>query len=115
MWQKNTGGCPNYQHGREGHDWVEDTRKTTAINNETNPVTNTDIVPAIQVAPRETHTKTRKWVHNLSKTPLTEDQEKVLAQGPNFAIVTKEPPVSEYISQIERMCQQLKQGKVEEL
>ena len=42
-------------------------------------------------------------------------QEKALAHGPNFAVVTKEPPVSEYISQIERVCQQLKQGKVEEL
>ena len=30
-------------------------------------------------------------------------------------VVTREPPVSEYISQIERVCQQLKQGKVEEL
>ena len=56
----------------------------------------------------------RKWVHNLSKTPLTEDQEKVLARGPNFSIVTK-PPVGKYISQIERVCQQLNQGKAEEL
>ena len=56
-----------------------------------------------------------KWVHNLSKTPLTEAQERALAHGPNFAIATKEPPVSEYISQIEKVCQQLKQGKVEEL
>ena len=38
-----------------------------------------------------------------------------MARGPNFAIVTKELPVSEYISQIEGMCQQLKQGKAEEL
>ena len=58
---------------------------------------------------------TRKWVHNLSKTPLTEDQQKVLARGPNFAIVAMQPPLGEYISQIERMCQQLKQGKAEEL
>ena len=56
-----------------------------------------------------------KWVHNLSKTPLTEVQEKALAHGPNFVIATKKPPVSKYISQIERVCQQLKQGKVEEL
>ena len=54
-------------------------------------------------------------VHNLSKTPLTEAQEKVLAHGPNFAIATKDPPVSEYISQIERICQQLGKGKAEEL
>ena len=56
----------------------------------------------------------RKWVHNLSKTPLTEDQEEVLATGPNFVVVAK-PPVGKYISQIERVCQQLNQGKVEEL
>ena len=42
-------------------------------------------------------------------------QEKALAHGPNFAITTKEPPVSEYILQIERVCQQLEKGKVEEL
>ena len=56
-----------------------------------------------------------KWVHNLSKTPLTKAQEKALSHGPNFVIVTKEPPVSKYISQIKRVCQQLKQGKAEEL
>ena len=53
-------------------------------------------------------------VYNLSKTPLTKDQEKVLARGPNFAATAK-PPVSEYISQIEKACQQLDQGKAEEL
>ena len=56
-----------------------------------------------------------KWVHNLSKTPLTEAQERALAHGPNFVIAAKEPPVSDYISQIEKACQQLKQGKAEEL
>ena len=47
--------------------------------------------------------------------PLTEAQEKAIAHGPNFVITTKEPPVSEYISQIERVCQQLEKGKAEEL
>ena len=42
-------------------------------------------------------------------------QEKVLAHGPNFVITTKEPPVSGYILQIKRVCQQLEKGKVEEL
>ena len=56
-----------------------------------------------------------KWVHNLSKTPLTEVQGKVLAHGLNFVIAAKEPPGSEYISQMERVCQQLEQEKVEEL
>ena len=54
-----------------------------------------------------------KWVHNFSKTPLTDAQEKVLTHGPNFAVVSKEPPVSKDISEIERVCQQLKQGKAE--
>ena len=44
-----------------------------------------------------------KWVHNLSKTPLTDVQVKALAHGPNFVLVTRELPVSEYISQIERV------------
>ena len=55
------------------------------------------------------------WVRNLSKTPLTNVQEKVLATGPNFAIVPKVPPVIEYVVAIEKACQQLKQGEAEEL
>ena len=111
LWQRNTGGCSNYQHGREGY-WEEDTRETRSYNTETNQ-TNTERA-RIPGTIKES-SMTRKWVHNLSKMPLTEDQQNVLARGPNFAIVAKEPPVGEYISQIERMCQQLKQGKAEEL
>ena len=33
--------------------------------------------------------KANIWVRNLSKTPLGNAQEKVLARGPNFAIVSK--------------------------
>ena len=111
LWQRNIGGHSNYQHGGEGY-WEEDTRETRSHNTETNQI-NTET--ARTAGTIKESSMTRKWVHNLSKTPLTEDQEKVLARGPNFSIVTKEPPVGEYISQIERMCQQLKQGKVKEL
>ena len=62
-----------------------------------------------------TITGTNNWVRKISKTPLTEAQECLLAHGPNFAIVPKEPPVSEYIVVIEKVCQQLKQGEAEEL
>ena len=112
MWQRNTGGHSNYQHGREGYQ-EEDIRETRSHNTEINQTTNIETVttPAtIRESP-----KTRKWVHNMSKTPLAEDQQNVLASSPNFAIVAKEPPIGEYISQIERMCQQLKQGKAEEI
>ena len=57
----------------------------------------------------------KKWVHNLTNTALTEVQEKVLAHGPNFAVVTNEPPIGEYIAQIERMCQKMKQGEAKGL
>ena len=46
---------------------------------------------------------------------LTDAQEKVLAHGPNFAMVTNDPPIGKYIAQIERMCQKMKQGEAEEL
>ena len=54
-------------------------------------------------------------MHNLLNTPLTDAQEKVLAHGPNFAVVANDPPIGEYIAQIERMCQKMKQGEAEEL
>ena len=61
--------------------------------------------------------KTRKTsgLETCPRPPLTNTQEKVLARGPNFTIVPKVPPVIEYVAAIEKACQQLKQGEVEEL
>ena len=55
------------------------------------------------------------WVNNLSSTPLTEDEEKVLSSSPNYAIVPRIPPIGEYVTAIEQACNQLEQGKAEEL
>ena len=55
------------------------------------------------------------WVKNLSSTPLTKEEEKILSNGPNYAIVPKKPPIGEYVATIEQICNQLVQGKVEEL
>ena len=55
------------------------------------------------------------WVRNLSSTPLTKDQVKALSNGPNYAVVPKVPPVGEYITAIENVCNQLQEGKAEEL
>ena len=52
---------------------------------------------------------------NLSTTTLTKDQIKALAHGPNYAIVPRSPPVGEYIMAIKNVCNQLQQGKAEEL
>ena len=68
-----------------------------------------------QQQPQQKQCLEKKWVHNLTNSALTEAEEKVLAHGPNFAVLTNEPPTGEYIAHIERVCQKVKQGEVEEL
>ena len=104
--RKREGGHSNMQDGNHGHtctnreketkqiDTAETTGESTSINNDIN----------INI-----------WVRNISSTPLTEAQEKILLRGPNFAIVSKSPPVREYIASIENACSQLRQGEEEEL
>ena len=58
--------------------------------------------------------KTKKWVINLSKTPLTREQERLLAHRPRFVITPKETPVTEYIAATEQACTKIDQGKQEE-
>ena len=62
----------------------------------------------------ENQERTRKWVINLSKTPLTSDQERLLAHGPKFVITPKETPVTEYIAATEQACTKIDQGKQDE-
>ena len=63
----------------------------------------------------ESNRRENTWVNNLSSNPLTQDEMKLLANGPNYAIVPRIPPIGEYITTIENVCNQLEQGKVEEL
>ena len=84
--QQKLGGCSNQGHC-------------------TDKYTHSQACPNQQVAPEET----RKWVINLSNQPLTEKQEKLLAQGPKFVIKPKQPPVEEYITAIEKVCTKLEQ------
>ena len=107
---KKTGGYIKNQHGeRTIH--VEDQPKTNQISN----INNREMEIEEERTEQVNNTK-NIWVKNLSKTPLTEAQERLLAHRPNFAIVPRElPPVLEYITAIERTCSQLQQGKVEEL
>ena len=46
---------------------------------------------------------------------MTKDQIMALAHGPNYTIVARSLPVGEYITAIENACNQLQQGKAEEL
>ena len=77
----------------------------TCINTE-----NLDISPA-----DNSSNTTNKWVINISSKPLTQAQEKLLAHGPNYAVVPKSPPIAEYIAVIEQVCSKLQQGEAEEL
>ena len=62
-----------------------------------------------------TTTNTNKWVSNISSKPLSETQEKLLAHRPNYAVVPRSPPVTEYVAVIEQACSKLQQGEAEEL
>ena len=71
--------------------------------------TTTSTIPVpVQIAPMGTGSET-------FQTPLTEAQEHLVAHGPNFVLVPREPPTCEYIAATEKVCQQLMQGKVKEL
>ena len=56
-----------------------------------------------------------KWVRNLSSIPLSEEQERLLAQGPKFSIKPRQHPVSEYVVAVEQACSRLDKGEAEEI
>ena len=87
MWQKNKirGGCSNINEKQDGHSNIQDDKED------------------------------RKWVTNVSSTPLTEAQEKLLAHGPNYAMVPKYPPIIAVVTSVEKTCQKLVKGEAEEL
>ena len=64
---------------------------------------------------QEHNNNNHNWVRNLSRRLLTKAQEKILSHGSNYPIVTKEPPIGEYIARVERVCQSLTHGEAEEL
>ena len=55
-----------------------------------------------------------KWVINISDKPLSADEERLLAHGPNYAIVPKDPPIVQYVVAIEHACTKLEEGKADE-
>ena len=57
----------------------------------------------------------RNCVINLSSIPLSKEQESLLSHGSNFAISPKNPPLGDYILNIEKACQSLDTNMAEEL
>ena len=51
----------------------------------------------------------------MSKKLLTESQEKLLAHGPNYVVTPRNPPIGEYITAVEKTCQNLTQGEADEM
>ena len=116
MCQKNTTGCstPEHgEHGRHGHTRYQNFQYTRKNNSDINTEVenNREIIEEVE----DNERSDKNWVRNISKNPLTQVQEKLLSHGPNFVIVPKEPPTSEYIVAIEKACLKLSTGKVEEL
>ena len=109
--QRNTGGHSNTKHGGNGNGHSNiNTSNVPSNEKQNNNKTTTTNVPPNQV---QNNNDSNNWVRNLSKILLAQAQEQVLSHGPNFAIVAKEPPIGEYIAQVEKVCQQLKQGEAE--
>ena len=90
-----------------GKDTDSHTPSVNTTNMKTNMTSNT--------RPSNTNNNNNTWVRNFSRKLLIKAQDQVLAQGPNFALVIKHLPIGEYVAAIEKTCQQLKQGKAEEL
>ena len=103
------GDCSK-QHGDHDHTNHDQTNKTTITNNKEGEKTN-----LFNPNHKTDQHQDQKWVHNISSTPLTDAEMKVLSRGPNFASMPKYPPVDEYIASIENVCLKLKQGKADEL
>ena len=87
------GGHSNIRHGE--HD--------KKVNNNTN---NEDEKKDDSANHLYTTSNNNAWVRNISSTPLTEMQMKLLNHGPNYAV---------YVASREQVCTTLKQGEAEEL
>ena len=109
MVPQNTTGRSSPEHGEHGYIWSKNNQYTRTYNIDVDVETNRGSME------EEKEEGEENWVRNVSKTPLTQAQEKLLSHGPNFVIVLREPPTSEYIVAIEKACLKLPSGKVEEL
>ena len=100
------------EHGRHGH---ISSKHHTRRNNRDTVINTEENTEQIGKDNEEEEDSNKKWVRNISRKPLTQVQEKLLANGPNFVIVPKELPTTEYIVAIEKACLSLPSGKAEEL
>ena len=107
------GGHSNPRHGAQRENSSNTCITTCNQTSATITDTSRSIIPDNQQQQQDTICD--NWVRNMSKTPLTEAQEHLLGHAPNFVMVPKDPPTCNYIATTEKACQNLSQGKAEEL
>ena len=103
-----TGGHTNNQRYMYRQSGTENSSTTSSI-------TNLELDSRPTASTSATGNLRDRWVMNLSKIPLTEAQENLLAHGPNYAITPRSPPIGEYTAAVEQTCQNLAQGEAGEL
>ena len=101
--------CHKNRNTKSGHSNIQNGDHDETVNNNTNGKKN-DATSHLQIP-----NNNNAWVRNISSTPLTEVQKKLLSHGPNYAVVPKSPPLIEYIATIGKAYTALQQGKAEEL
>ena len=108
---KNTSSCSSLQHAEHGrHGCIWSKNNTDHIQNTSKNDNKRDDIGANSGEDNKDNDDSNKytiresWVRNISKTPLTEARECLLAHGSNFVVVPKEPSICEYIVAIEKAC-----------
>ena len=112
MWKKAIAGTTNCDRG--GHSNMHSGRYMYSSNYMDNSRNSNDWSNQV-LGPydKQQDTQKKKWVINISNQPLTPEQEKLLAHGPNYAVVPRDPPVAQYVAAVEQACSKLEEGKVE--
>ena len=100
--------CQKNRNAKSGHSNIQHGDHSNKVNKNTGQRNDT-------ATPVQEERSDIKWVRNISSTPLTEAQIKLLSHGPNYAVVPKNPLTMEYIAAIEKACPSLQPGKAEEL
>ena len=101
---------PQNRDTESGHSNIQNSKHYEKANNNTKEGKKDDSTNHTQVP-----SNNNAWVRNISPTPLTEVQMKLLSHGPTYAVVPRSPPVTEYVATIKQACTALRQGEAEEL
>ena len=101
--------------GREKASTHSSNNRSSNNNSNSNQVQGLDTSTSCNNNQSHTLEANDKWVVNLSKIPLIQAQQSVLAKGPNFAIAPNKPLSVDYITAIQSVCHTFTDQDAEEL